>query len=273
MATRRPSEARSRPSRRSVVADDLAGGFMVDGGWTLDAMGATAAMPRPPGARRGYPARLRGEADPRRGRTRHRAGHGRGGSSASASFSRRAWLRLLLRPWASSCPSPRRAAGSSRPAASTRPALCDRAGALADAGRDGERRRRTDGARDRGRRGRRARRRLAAPRRAAGWSLPHRHVAPAVALDDPEGPEPFAGWPSAPPAIARTRGRSRDRRLVRAPCPHPDGLPVVGPVPGVEGLVVAGGFSSIGMVTAPAACRRLAAGDADLFDPGRFAAN
>ena len=53
----------------------------------------------------------------------------------------------------------------------------------------------------------------------------------------------------------------------------PDGLPVVGPVPGAEGLVVAGGFSSIGMVTAPAACRRLAAGDTALFDPGRFTAD
>jgi sarcosine oxidase subunit beta len=50
----------------------------------------------------------------------------------------------------------------------------------------------------------------------------------------------------------------------------PDGLPVVGPVPGVEGLDVAGGFSSIGMVTIPAACRRLARGETDLFDPSRF---
>jgi glycine/D-amino acid oxidase-like deaminating enzyme len=50
----------------------------------------------------------------------------------------------------------------------------------------------------------------------------------------------------------------------------PDGLPVVGPVPGVEGLEVAGGFSSIGMVTIPAACRRLASGDTARFAPGRF---
>jgi sarcosine oxidase subunit beta len=50
----------------------------------------------------------------------------------------------------------------------------------------------------------------------------------------------------------------------------PDGLPVVGPVPGVDGLEVAGGFSSIGMVTIPAACRRLAHGDTARFDPGRF---
>ena len=51
----------------------------------------------------------------------------------------------------------------------------------------------------------------------------------------------------------------------------PDGLPVVGPVPGIEGLEVAGGFSSIGMVTIPAACRRLVHGGAEEFDPGRFA--
>jgi glycine/D-amino acid oxidase-like deaminating enzyme len=51
----------------------------------------------------------------------------------------------------------------------------------------------------------------------------------------------------------------------------PDGLPLVGQVPGVEGLVVAGGFSSIGMVTIPAACRRLVQGGAEAFDPARFA--
>jgi glycine/D-amino acid oxidase-like deaminating enzyme len=50
----------------------------------------------------------------------------------------------------------------------------------------------------------------------------------------------------------------------------PDGLPVVGSVPGVEGLEVAGGFSSIGMVTIPAACQRLARGEIAQFDPSRF---
>jgi glycine/D-amino acid oxidase-like deaminating enzyme len=51
----------------------------------------------------------------------------------------------------------------------------------------------------------------------------------------------------------------------------PDGLPVVGPLPGIDGLEVAGGFSSIGMVTIPAACRRLVHGGAEQFDPARFA--
>jgi glycine/D-amino acid oxidase-like deaminating enzyme len=50
----------------------------------------------------------------------------------------------------------------------------------------------------------------------------------------------------------------------------PDGLPVVGSLP-VDGLDVAGAFSSIGMVTIPAACRRLVHGGAEAFDPGRFA--
>jgi glycine/D-amino acid oxidase-like deaminating enzyme len=50
----------------------------------------------------------------------------------------------------------------------------------------------------------------------------------------------------------------------------PDGLPVVGPVGGIEGLEVAGGFSSIGMVTAPAACRLLVSGSVGIFDPARL---
>ena len=40
----------------------------------------------------------------------------------------------------------------------------------------------------------------------------------------------------------------------------PDGKPVVGPVGAIEGLEVAGGFWSVGMVTIPAACRDLALG-------------
>jgi glycine/D-amino acid oxidase-like deaminating enzyme len=93
-------------------------------------------------------------------------------------------------------------------------------------------------------------------------------------LDDPEGPETVRRLAERAarvspalenvPVIAAWSGRRAHT---------PDGLPVVGQVPGVEGLVVAGGFSSIGMVTAPAACRRLAAGDTPLFDPGRFAAH
>lgn len=51
----------------------------------------------------------------------------------------------------------------------------------------------------------------------------------------------------------------------------PDGLPLVGAVAGVESLSVAAGFSSIGMVTILAACRRIVHGGAEEFDPARFA--
>jgi D-hydroxyproline dehydrogenase subunit beta len=51
----------------------------------------------------------------------------------------------------------------------------------------------------------------------------------------------------------------------------PDGRPVAGPVPGVEGLEVLGGLSSIGMVTAPGLARRVAERDYGPFDPKRLA--
>jgi D-hydroxyproline dehydrogenase subunit beta len=50
----------------------------------------------------------------------------------------------------------------------------------------------------------------------------------------------------------------------------PDGAPVAGPVGGLDGLEVLGGLSSIGMITGPALARRLAAGDVGQFDPARF---
>lgn len=90
-------------------------------------------------------------------------------------------------------------------------------------------------------------------------------------LDDPEGPETVRRLAER---AARVSPALEDVPVVAAwsgrRAHTPDGMPVVGPVPGIEGLLVAGGFSSIGMVTAPAACRRLAAGDPALFDPGRF---
>ena len=52
----------------------------------------------------------------------------------------------------------------------------------------------------------------------------------------------------------------------------PDGRPLVGALPGVDGLAVAGGFSSVGMVTIPGACRAFAEGRAQPeLDPARFA--
>jgi glycine/D-amino acid oxidase-like deaminating enzyme len=51
----------------------------------------------------------------------------------------------------------------------------------------------------------------------------------------------------------------------------PDGVPVVGPVGGIEGLEVLGGLSSIGMLTAPGLARRLARAAPGQFDPERLA--
>ena len=51
----------------------------------------------------------------------------------------------------------------------------------------------------------------------------------------------------------------------------PDGMPVAGPVAGLDGLEVLGGLSSIGMVTAPGLARRLVDRDLGPFDPARLA--
>jgi D-hydroxyproline dehydrogenase subunit beta len=93
-------------------------------------------------------------------------------------------------------------------------------------------------------------------------------------LDDAEGPETVRRLAER---AARVSPVLEDVPVVAAwsgrRAHTPDGLPVVGSMPGIEGLAVCGGFSSIGMVTAPAACRRLAAGDTALFEPSRFASN
>jgi glycine/D-amino acid oxidase-like deaminating enzyme len=50
----------------------------------------------------------------------------------------------------------------------------------------------------------------------------------------------------------------------------PDGLPVVGPAGGVDGLEVLGGLSSIGMITAPGVARRLVSGEHGPFAAERL---
>ncbi|HXV56868.1 MAG TPA: FAD-binding oxidoreductase, partial [Gaiellaceae bacterium] len=87
-------------------------------------------------------------------------------------------------------------------------------------------------------------------------------------LEEPEGPETVRRLAEravrvAPhlervPVVAAWSGR---RAMT------PDGLPVLGPAGGIEGLEVLGGLSSIGMLTAPGTARRLARGE-----PGPFAA-
>ena len=90
-------------------------------------------------------------------------------------------------------------------------------------------------------------------------------------LEEPEGPETVRRLAERAvrvsphladvPVVAAWSGR---RAMI------PDGLPVVGRVAGVEGLDVLGGLSSIGMITAPGLARRLVGGDPGPFDPGRL---
>jgi D-hydroxyproline dehydrogenase subunit beta len=91
-------------------------------------------------------------------------------------------------------------------------------------------------------------------------------------LEEPEGPDTVSRLAAR---AARVSPYLRDAPVVAAwsgrRAQTPDGLPSVGSVPGVDGLEVATGFSSIGMIVAPAACRRLAEGETSPeHDPGRF---
>lgn len=91
-------------------------------------------------------------------------------------------------------------------------------------------------------------------------------------LEEPEGPETVrrlaeravrvAPHLAGVPVVASWSGR---RAMT------PDGLPIVGPAGGIDGLEVLGGLSSIGMVTAPGLARRLAAGDSGPFAAERLA--
>lgn len=90
-------------------------------------------------------------------------------------------------------------------------------------------------------------------------------------LEEPEGPETVrrlaeravrvAPHLAGVPVVASWSGR---RAM------SPDGLPVVGPVGGIDGLEVIGGLSSIGMITAPGIARRLASGDLGIFAAERL---
>jgi glycine/D-amino acid oxidase-like deaminating enzyme len=91
-------------------------------------------------------------------------------------------------------------------------------------------------------------------------------------LEEPEGHDMV---PRLAERAARVSPHLRDAPVVAAwsgrRAMTPDGLPILGPIPGLDGLEVAAGFSSIGMMVAPAACRRLADGVAPpAHDPGRF---
>lgn len=91
-------------------------------------------------------------------------------------------------------------------------------------------------------------------------------------LEEPEGPETVRRLAEravrvAPhlvgvPVVASWSGR---RAMT------PDGLPVVGPAADVAGLEVIGGLSSIGMITAPGIAHRIASGDHGPFAAERLA--
>jgi D-hydroxyproline dehydrogenase subunit beta len=256
-------------------ADDLAGGFVIEGGYTLDAMGATTAMAE--AARRaGVDLRLGCEAK------RILAGGGRVHGVATDEG-----VMLTERVVVTTGPRLRflpRALGADLPVVASRGWLLETAkvdppptyaveqaawplqdemAALVGAPTLGEV---AEGAAEQP-----GLVSLLLGARPAGHCLIGTSLRRSL-LEEPETPETVRRLAERAvrvspvlrdvPVIAAWSGR----RAVT-----PDGLPLVGPVPGVDGLEAAGGFSSIGMVTIPAACRRLVHGGAEAFDPGRFA--
>jgi glycine/D-amino acid oxidase-like deaminating enzyme len=257
------------------LADDLAGGFLVEGGWTLDSMGATTATAE---AARRAGARFALACEAKRvlvaaGRVAGLAtdlGVVRCGRVVVAAGPR---LRFLLRT-----------AGVDLPISSSRGWLLETArvdppppyaieqaawpeqeqmGPLAAdptldevASGDAERPALVS---------------LLLGGRPAGHCLIGTSLARSL-LEEPEAPDTVRRLADravrvAPrlgdvPVVASWSGR---RAMT------PDGLPVAGPVGDVEGLEVLGGLSSIGMVTAPGVARRLVSGDLGPFAAGRLA--
>ncbi len=253
------------------LADDLAGGFLVDGGYTLDAMSTTTAAAE---AARREGVRLVLACEAKRilvagGRVAGVVTDGGVLRCARVVVATGPRLRFLLR-----------SAGADLPVSSTRgwlletgrvdppppyaieqaawpeqeemgpafgdPTLGDVAAGRADDGAFVS---------------------LLLGGRPAGHCLIGTSLARSL-REEPEGPDTVrllarravrvAPHLEGVPVVASWSGR---RALT------PDGLPVVGPAGDVAGLDVIGGLSSIGMVTAPGLARRLAAGD-----PGPFAA-
>jgi sarcosine oxidase subunit beta len=253
------------------LADDLAGGFLVEGGFTLDALGATSAAAE--AARRagvrfalGCEAKRILVADGRVAGLATDEGVVRCGRIVVAAGPR---LRFLLRT-----------AGADLPVSSSR-------GWLLETGRvDPQPRYAIEQAawpvqEEMGPRsadptlrevaaepaGEPALVSLLLGGRPAGHCLIGTSLARSL-LEEPEGPETVrrlaeravrvAPHLAGVPVVASWSGR---RAMT------PDGLPVVGPAGGIDGLDVLGGLSSIGMITAPGLARRLVAGE-----PGPFPA-
>jgi glycine/D-amino acid oxidase-like deaminating enzyme len=257
------------------LADDLAGGWIVEGGYTLDAMGATTAMAE--AARRaGAELRLGCEAK----RILVRGGRVTGvatdegviscGRLVDAAGPR---LRFLLRtaaadlPVSSSrgwlletgrvAPQPRyaieQAAWPTQPEMGrlvADPTLRDVAeGAVDEPGLVS----------------------LLLGARPAGHCLVGTSLSRSL-LEESESPETVRRLAER---AARVSPHLEDVPVVAAwsgrRAMTPDGLPVAGPVPGIDGLEVLGGLSSIGMITGPGLARRLATGEVGEFDPARLA--
>lgn len=257
------------------LADDLAGGFLVDGGWTLDAMGATTATAE--AARRAGVRFALGCEAKRVLVTGDRVeglatdlGVVRCGRVVVASGPR---VRFLLRT-----------AGVDLPISSSRGWLLETArvdppppyaieqaawpeqeqmGPLSADPTLGEV---ASGDADRP-----ALVSLLLGGRPAGHCLIGTSLARSL-LEEPEAPDTVRRLAEratrvAPrladvPVVASWSGR---RAMT------PDGLPVAGPVGGIEGLDVLGGLSSIGMITAPGMARRLVSGELGPFAAERLA--
>jgi D-hydroxyproline dehydrogenase subunit beta len=258
-------------------ADDLAGGFVVEGGWTLDAMAATMALAQQ-ARREGVDVRLGCEAK----RILVEGGRVTGLSTDEGVLpcervvlATGPWLRILLRSLGVDMP-----VTASRgwlletgrveppPRYAIEQALWPVQDEMASVVGPPTVREVADGAPDEP-----GIVSLLLGVRPGGRCFIGTSLRRSL-LDDPESPETVRRLAER---AARVSPALEDVAVVAAwsgrRAHTPDGLPVVGPVPGVEGLLVAGGFSSIGMVSAPAAGRRLAAGDASLFDPARFDAH
>jgi glycine/D-amino acid oxidase-like deaminating enzyme len=257
-------------------ADDLAGGYVVEGGYTVDTMGATTAMAE--AARRaGVDVRLGCEA--KRIVTRHGrvtgvatdAGvvaceHVVDAAGPRARFllrtagadvpvsSSRGWLLETGRV----DPPPQYAIEQALwPAQEemARMAVDATLGEVADGGRD------EPGLVS-----------LLLGARAAGHCLIGTSLRRSL-VEESETPETVRRLAER---AVRVSPRLRDVPVVAAwsgrRAMTPDGLPLVGPVPGLEGVDVLSGLSSIGMVTGPALARRLArGGELAPYDPARFA--
>jgi D-hydroxyproline dehydrogenase subunit beta len=255
-------------------ADDLAGGYVIDGGLTLDAMGATTAMAES-ARRRGVELRLGCEgkriltAD---GRVRGLATDDGVISTERVLLATGPRLRFLIRT-----------AGADLPVTASRGWLLETGrvdpppqyaieqaawpaqeemGAVVGAPTLSELA--SGAAEDPGLVS------LLLGGRPAGHCLIGTSLRRSV-LEEPETPETVRRLAER---AVRVSPVLRDVPVVAAwsgrRAMSPDGMPLVGGVPGVEGLDVAGAFSSIGMVTIPASCRRLVQGGADAFDPARF---